>query len=366
MYSIVYEKYRKVIALSVYLDKLINCIRNESERTYLIHQNNSNTWTYKVSFKKSSVKIVAFFVTTAIVLGSASAIYKINALSKEVEQTSEKLKQSEILNSQLVEDAKNLEKENTKLENQNYNLEKEVNDIVKKASELETKIDELNGVRDKLYETLDQMDSFGQKYKEDIIDTVSQSEPKKYTSLLYTPLEKTSSLSTTLSSIEIAVNTQSSDFTLVADNVTTTLASNKSRFASRILEGVTIPSLMPADGRITSHFAGRTDPLRGGFEYHKGLDISVPIGTPVHATASGTVTISKLSSSYGYYVKIDHGNEYETLYAHNSELLVNVGDYVEAGQVIALSGATGNVTGPHVHYEVLENGVNVNPIDFLP
>lgn len=98
---------------------------------------------------------------------------------------------------------------------------------------------------------------------------------------------------------------------------------------------------------------------------HKGVDICCATGTPIYAAQSGTVVTSKYSSSYGYYVIIDHGNGYKTLYAHCSKLLVNVGEVVYQGEVIALVGSTGISTGSHLHFEVIRNGVNLNPASFI-
>lgn len=100
--------------------------------------------------------------------------------------------------------------------------------------------------------------------------------------------------------------------------------------------------------------------------YHGGVDFPVSIGTNVFAVCDGVVsTVRKLDYSYGYYVIIDHGNGLSTLYAHNSELLVTEGQAVKQGDVIALSGSTGNSTGPHCHFEVRVNGNRVNPMNYL-
>jgi len=98
---------------------------------------------------------------------------------------------------------------------------------------------------------------------------------------------------------------------------------------------------------------------------HTGIDIAVPTGTPVHAAAAGTVVYSGWMSGYGFLVAVDHGNGLATAYAHNSSLLVRVGDHVAQGQVISLSGSTGHSTGPHVHFEVRVNGVPVDPLSYL-
>ena len=100
--------------------------------------------------------------------------------------------------------------------------------------------------------------------------------------------------------------------------------------------------------------------------YHGGVDFPCPTGTPVCAAASGTVILAQnLNYSYGHYIIIDHGNGLSTLYAHNSTLLVGVGEHVSKGQTIAYSGSTGNSTGPHCHFEVRVNGTRVNPMNYL-
>lgn len=101
-------------------------------------------------------------------------------------------------------------------------------------------------------------------------------------------------------------------------------------------------------------------------KYHGGIDFAVATGTDVCAAADGTVIVAKeLNYSYGHYIIVDHGNGVSTLYAHNSKLLVGVGDTVTKGQTIAKSGSTGNSTGPHCHFEVRINGTRVNPLDYL-
>ncbi|MBR3737306.1 MAG: peptidoglycan DD-metalloendopeptidase family protein, partial [Eubacterium sp.] len=100
--------------------------------------------------------------------------------------------------------------------------------------------------------------------------------------------------------------------------------------------------------------------------YHGGVDFPCPSGSSVYAAASGTVIAAyNLNYSYGHYLIVDHGNGLSTLYAHNTTLLVGVGDHVNKGQVIARSGSTGNSTGPHCHFEVRVNGTRVNPMNYL-
>ena len=97
------------------------------------------------------------------------------------------------------------------------------------------------------------------------------------------------------------------------------------------------------------------------------MDLAVPTGTPIRAALPGTVTASKYNAGgYGYYVMIDHGNGLSTLYGHCSKLLARVGQAVEAGDIIALSGNTGRSTGPHLHFEVRVSGERTDPRYYLP
>lgn len=115
----------------------------------------------------------------------------------------------------------------------------------------------------------------------------------------------------------------------------------------------------PTTGRISSRFGPRWGRM------HYGLDIAVPTGTPVRAAAAGKVTFAGEQGGYGLLVKIDHGNNIETRYAHNSRIVVRAGQQVARGDIIAYSGNTGNSTGPHVHFEIRRNGIALDPLDFL-
>lgn len=116
---------------------------------------------------------------------------------------------------------------------------------------------------------------------------------------------------------------------------------------------------------ITSKFGPRTYYIYGRWvsDVHRGIDISCTYNTPVKACAAGRVEIAQWNNSYGYYVVISHGSGYTTLYAHNTSLKVKVGQYVNKGDVIALSGSTGNSSGPHLHLEISKNGVLLDPLN---
>jgi murein DD-endopeptidase MepM/ murein hydrolase activator NlpD len=164
--------------------------------------------------------------------------------------------------------------------------------------------------------------------------------------------------------------------------------SGKILFASLTLSGKTIPvyyferdgdgeyftpngeairkSLLrtPVDGaRITSGFGMRMHPLLGFSKMHKGIDFGAPTGTPIYAAGSGTVVEIGKKGSFGNYIRIRHNGEYQTAYGHMSRFAKGLvkGEKVKQGQVIGYVGATGRATGPHLHYEIMVAGAQVNP-----
>jgi murein DD-endopeptidase MepM/ murein hydrolase activator NlpD len=138
-----------------------------------------------------------------------------------------------------------------------------------------------------------------------------------------------------------------------------------SRRFSRPLSPKALPNLWPVAGRLGSSFGERTDPFKGQGAFHTGIDLSVPIGTPVKAAGDGVVSRAEWFGAYGRLVVLDHGNGTQTYYAHLSNASVVPGQEVRRGQIIALSGASGRTTAPHVHYEVRQGGTPVNPYRFL-
>jgi murein DD-endopeptidase MepM/ murein hydrolase activator NlpD len=125
------------------------------------------------------------------------------------------------------------------------------------------------------------------------------------------------------------------------------------------------PSIWPVDGRLMGAFGERTDPFSGEGAFHKGVDITAPIGTPIRATADGIVTFAEMENGFGRLVKINHGNGVETYYAHLSRFYVQPGQDIRRGELIGAVGTSGRVTAPHLHYEVHLRGVAVNPYRYL-
>ncbi len=126
------------------------------------------------------------------------------------------------------------------------------------------------------------------------------------------------------------------------------------------------PSGRPVrDGYISSYFGERMDPFNGEEAFHKGVDFASDTGTDVLAVASGIVTWAGPREGYGNLVEVNHGNGLVTRYAHASKTLVSVGDEVERGQAVAEVGSTGRSTGPHVHFEVLKDGRQIDPMGYV-
>jgi len=132
------------------------------------------------------------------------------------------------------------------------------------------------------------------------------------------------------------------------------------------LEQETRPQGRPViHGWISSYFGKRTSPFSGKTETHSGVDFAGKAGNDVLAVAGGVVTHASKKGGYGFLVEIDHGNGYVTRYGHNQMVHVQVGEAIKRGQVIAKLGSTGRSTGPHVHFEVIKDGVRIDPMKFV-
>jgi len=128
----------------------------------------------------------------------------------------------------------------------------------------------------------------------------------------------------------------------------------------------TIPQGRPiAGGWLSSSFGYRIDPFNGKKTFHSGIDFAAKEGTEVVAVADGIVSFIGERNGYGELIELDHGNGYVTRYAHNEKITVKTGDRIKKGEPIALVGSTGRSTGPHVHYEVLREGINIDPFKLV-
>jgi murein DD-endopeptidase MepM/ murein hydrolase activator NlpD len=144
------------------------------------------------------------------------------------------------------------------------------------------------------------------------------------------------------------------------------LAALENVILARALKAEIHPEGRPvSNGFISSYFGERSDPFDGREAFHKGVDFAAPAGSRVVAVAAGIVTWAGARAGFGKLVEVNHGDGYVTRYAHNERTLVNVGQTVKRGESLALMGSTGRSTGPHVHFEVLRNGRQVDPLSFI-
>lgn len=175
-----------------------------------------------------------------------------------------------------------------------------------------------------------------------------------FTPIVSTSYDKTTALAVQLEKLDTRLNETGTSFTAVAANVTEALAAYSD-----------IPSGMPVNGILSTAFNPEGLSSVSDGRTHKGIDLSTSSRIlPIAATAAGKVVESNFHSGYGNYVLIDHGNGFTTMYAHNSENLVSVGDVVKKGDTIAMTGSTGQSTGIHCHYEIQLNGIYQNPVDY--
>jgi murein DD-endopeptidase MepM/ murein hydrolase activator NlpD len=166
---------------------------------------------------------------------------------------------------------------------------------------------------------------------------------------------------------------QVADVSAMIDDLSRRIDSRSAQFTSlenvilgRQLSAQVKPSGRPVrEGYISSYFGERMDPFNGEQAMHKGVDFATDAGADVLAVASGIVTWSGPREGYGNLIEINHGNGYTTRYGHNAETLVTVGDTVQRGQAVAVVGSTGRSTGPHVHFEVLRDGNQIDPMVYV-
>jgi len=163
----------------------------------------------------------------------------------------------------------------------------------------------------------------------------------------------------------LQLNAALDDLELWVDDQTDLLTLAESRLLESKLQSLMVPSVRPIDGPLSSGFGFRTDPFTGRTALHTGLDFPAPTGTKIHAAAGGVVLSTDHHPAYGNLLQIDHGNGLVTRYAHTSKILVEQGDLIRRGQVVALVGSTGRSTGPHLHFEVMVDGSQQDPRKFL-
>lgn len=331
-----------------------DCAVAISENTLPAVTHTNHIFTLHVS-RKGNTKTIGFKKNHAIAAGVAAVLvlggitytgvsyYK---TQNQLQQSQQQLRQAENENVQLTEETQQL-----KTENEQY--AQNMNAIQQKATELEDKMTELEHTKQNLAEEINKMATTDTSSAEmlAILEHETAQPEKTFTNIVATSYNKSAALYDQLDKMDEMLTTAEVSFAGVATDVTETLAQHSS-----------VPSGLPVGGVVTTEF----NPTGDGGRVHKGMDISTRKQIrPITATASGTVIFSgNDGNGYGNYVKINHGNGFVTLYGHNSENLVQAGDKVKKGDVIAMSGSTGMSTGIHCHYEILLNGVYQNPRDY--
>jgi murein DD-endopeptidase MepM/ murein hydrolase activator NlpD len=239
------------------------------------------------------------------------------------------------------EENRQLKKKYAVLAEELKNLKQNVQEIEKRDNQVYRTIFEANPIPD----------SIRQKAMED----------KKEVELVFalSDPELVRSITTTLNELSARLLWQNKSFDEIEK-----LISNKEDFLAHL------PAIQPVSNkeltRIASGFGFRIDPVYKTTKFHKGLDFTAPQGTPIYATANGTIKLAEYSATgFGNHVVIDHGYGYETLYGHMVKIKVQAGQSVKRGELIGWVGSTGKSTGPHCHYEVHKNGEAVDPIYFF-
>jgi len=162
------------------------------------------------------------------------------------------------------------------------------------------------------------------------------------------------------------LKTTLSEMDRLADQRTDLMTVIESRLFEQKIKKMMVPTQLPVQtGNLGSYFGWRIDPITGQSALHTGLDFSAETGTSIYSAAGGVVVTQEFHPQYGNMVEIDHGNDLISRYAHASKVLVKKGDLIKRGQKIAEVGTTGRSTGPHLHFEVLVQGVPQDPQKFL-
>lgn len=301
-------------------------------------------------------------------------------------QTQNRLNNSQQQLAEMEKENRKLTQRTEMLENENEEYTQHINEIQMKTEELENKMTELENTKQSLADEINNMSGNSAATTTDGSTGTTKAAPaqsddtasaeanlstaclsilendktettgeKTFTTIVTTSYHKTASLSAQLDKMSVLLDLTGASFVDVATNVTETLAQYSN-----------VPMGYPVEDYVVStEFNPDGDPSISDGRVHKGMDLSTRSQiVPICATASGTVVESAFHPEFGNYVKIDHGNGFTTLYAHNSENLVQVGDKVKKGDVIAMTGSTGMSTGVHCHYEIQLNGIYQNPRDY--
>ncbi len=317
----------------------------------------------KEILKYFNIIIVAFGLITAIILIKYKPIYKVSIAGTELVYTDTKKSLQESIKNEIIQN-ENVNVDSVEIkDNPDYELKLVNRDIETSNEQIVSSMKDNIIVTYKYYEIA---------LENDVIEKVNTiDEAEELTNILK---EENKELNLTIdekytqnedevnvADMEIAKKEISVKANQVLEKQEDTQTEEKQEDSTPTVNGIKL-AVKPITGTITSRY-GVSSRIRKS--NHTGLDIATSTGTPIKVVADGTITNASYSGSYGNLVKVSHGNGVETWYAHTSKMYVTVGQKVNAGDVIAAVGSTGNSTGAHLHLEIRINGQHVNPQKYL-
>ena len=319
----------------------------------------------KEVIKYFNIAIIAFGFIIAIVLIKYRPVYKVSISGEEIGYIENIQAFEENLKNEIIsEETKNVDSINLS-EEPEYELKLVNRTLETNESQIATEIEDEVVVTYKYYdvayknETIQSVDTIEEA--EEIVNEIKENNSEQDVDL--TIIEKYTENEEEVKTSELEV-AKTETQTIVAERIAEEQKQKEEEERINSLpdiNGIKL-AVTPIEGTITSRY-GVSSRIRKST--HTGLDIAATSGTPIKVVAAGTVIAASYDGSYGKLVKVDHGNGVETWYAHTSKMYVKVGEQVEAGDVIAAVGSTGNSTGPHLHLEIRVNGEHVNPQNYL-
>ena len=319
----------------------------------------------KEVIKYFNIAIIAFGFIIAIVLIKYRPVYKVSISGEEIGYIENIQAFEENLKNEIISgETKNVDSINLS-EEPEYELKLVNRTLETNESQIATEIEDEVVVTYKYYdvayknETIQSVDTIEEA--EEIVNEIKENNSEQDVDL--TIIEKYTENEEEVKTSELEV-AKTETQTIVAERIAEEQKQKEEEERINSLpdiNGIKL-AVTPIEGTITSRY-GVSSRIRKST--HTGLDIAATSGTPIKVVAAGTVIAASYDGSYGKLVKVDHGNGVETWYAHTSKMYVKVGEQVEAGDVIAAVGSTGNSTGPHLHLEIRVNGAHVNPQDYL-
>ncbi len=310
-----------------------------------------------------SIKQMRLNFGIAIVTLAVLAVFNIGLLSATIYKS----EQSRMLSSENTELEENLTLTNDKINtlvNINASRASEIEQLKATLDEsgvfLETRLEEMDEARTYIAQLVD---IFNEQTDSALKAPVSRSSARTAYSDEKTTLEADAESAvlfgeieslTALDEIEKALGDDSETYSTLVEDLEERIGYLERR-----------PDFYPTSGRLTSGFGYRSDPITGRTSMHNGIDLSNQSGTPIYAAGTGVVTYSNYNGNFGNVIIIDHGNGYETVYAHCKAFSVKAGDAVAKGDLIAATGRSGRTTGTHLHFEIRYHGTPLNPLTIL-